>query len=87
MEATFPKTIFGKTLGERTHLSCEGRAQGELSLVVVDAYALDAVERKLMFGARKGVTRSVVTWFMQQLDLQLTSSARTRPPEKTVLCS
>jgi hypothetical protein len=37
----------------------------------VDAYPLDAVERKLMFGARKGVTQTVVTWFLEQLDQQL----------------
>ena len=71
LEVKFPKTLFGKTVGERTYLTCEVRAQGEVSLVVVDAYPLDAVERKLMFGARKGVTQTVVTWFMEQLDLQL----------------
>ena len=64
LEVKFPKTMLGKTLGERTYLSCEVRRQGELGLVVVDAYPLDAVERKLLFGARKGVTQTVVTWFM-----------------------
>ena len=67
-EARFPKVIFGKTLGERTQLSCEVRSQGETSLVVVDAFPLDAVERKLMFGARKGVTLTVVTWFIAHLE-------------------
>jgi len=37
----------------------------------VDAYPLDAVERKLLFGARKGVTRTMVNWFIEQLDQQL----------------
>jgi hypothetical protein len=72
IEVKFPKTMLGKTLGERTYLACEIRDQGESSLAVVDAYPLDAVERKLMFGARKGVTQTVVTWFMQHLDQQLT---------------
>ena len=67
-EARFPKAILGKTLGERTQLSCEVRSQGETSLVVVDAFPLDAVERKLMFGARKGVTQTVVTWFVAHLE-------------------
>jgi hypothetical protein len=68
VEARFPKVILGKTLGERTQLSCEVRAQGEASLVVVDAFPLDAVERKLLFGARKGVTETVVTWFLAHLE-------------------
>jgi hypothetical protein len=71
LEVKFPKTMLGKILGERTYLSCEVRAQGEFSLVVVDAYPLDAVERKLLFGARKGVTQTVVTYFMEHLDQQL----------------
>ena len=68
VEARFPKVIFGKTLGERTQLSCEVRSQGDTCLVVVDAFPLDAVERKLMFGARPGVTKTVVTWFMAHLE-------------------
>ncbi len=71
LEAKFPKKLLGKTLGERTHLTAEVRTQGDGSLVVVDAYPLDAIEQKLMFGARKGVTRTVVTWFIEHLDQQL----------------
>ncbi len=69
--ARFPKVILGQTLGERTELSCEVRADGEVSTVVVDAFPLDAVERKLMFGARKGVTLTVVTWFIAHLEHNL----------------
>jgi len=71
LEVKFPKTMLGKTLGERTYLTCEVRAQGEACLAVVDAYPLDAVERKLLFGARKGVTQTVVTWFLEHLDQEL----------------
>lgn len=67
-EARFPKVIFEKTLGERTQLSCEIRPQGEAGLVVIDAFPLDAIERKLMFGARPGVTLTVVTWFTAHLE-------------------
>lgn len=70
-EAKFPKTVLKKTLGERTHLTCAVRSQGDGSQVVVDAYPLDAMERKLMFGARKGVTQTVVTWFMAHLEHHL----------------
>ena len=69
--ARFPKVILGKTLGERTELSCEVRAEGEGGIVVVDAFPLDAVERKLMFGARKGVTLTVVTWFIAHVEHDL----------------
>lgn len=66
--ARFPKVILGQTLGERTELSCAVGADGN---VVVDAFPLDAVERKLMFGARKGVTLTVVTWFIAHLEHNL----------------
>ena len=69
--ARFPKTILGQVLGERTELSCEVRANSDSGMVVVDAFPLDAVERKLMFGARKGVTQTVVTWFMAHLENNL----------------
>jgi hypothetical protein len=69
--ARFPKTILGQTVGERTELSCEVRADGDGGMVVVDAFPLDAVERKLMFGARKGVTLTVVTWFIAHLEHNL----------------
>ncbi len=70
-EARFPKVILNKTLGERTQLSCEIRPQGDGCLVVIEAFPLDALERKLMFGARKGVTLTVVTWFVAHLEHNL----------------
>ena len=69
--ARFPKTILGHVLGERTELSCEVRGSSDGGTVVVDAFPLDAVERKLMFGARKGVTLTVVTWFVAHLENNL----------------
>jgi hypothetical protein len=66
----FPKTILGQVLGERTHLTCDVRTVGDATMVVVDAYPLDAVEQKLMFGARKGVTQAVVDLFLGSLDEQ-----------------
>jgi len=66
--ARFPKVILGKTLGDRTELSCAVRTEGDGGIAVVDAFPLDAVERKLMFGARPGVTLTVVTWFIAYLE-------------------
>jgi hypothetical protein len=71
LTARFPKTILGQTVGERTELSCEVRADGDGGVVILDAFPLDAVERKLMFGARKGVTLTVVTWFIAHLENNL----------------
>ena len=75
-EARFPKVILDKTLGERTQLSCEIHTQGENCLVIVDAFPLDALERKLLFGARKGVTQTIVTWFTAHLEHNLGISAQ-----------
>jgi len=66
--ARFPKDVLGKLLGERTELSCTVRAEGEGGTAIIDAFPLDAVERKLMFGARAGVTLTVVTWFIAYLE-------------------
>src|SRR5260221_6663578 len=70
-EARFPKVILGKTLGERTQLACAVRAGSSGGTLMVDAFPLDALERKLMFGARKGVTLTVVTWFIAHLENNL----------------
>ena len=71
LTTTLPKTMLGKTVGERTHLECLVQPQEGGTRVVVDAYPLDALERKLMFGARKGVTESAVAWFLEGLDQKL----------------
>jgi hypothetical protein len=76
LEARFPKTVLGKVLGERTYLTCEVRPQGDGCQVVLDAYPLDALERKLMFGARKGVTQTVVAWFTAHLEHNLGIDAK-----------
>lgn len=70
-EVNFPKTILGKVLGERTYCGITVKPQGEGSLLVLDAYPLDAINRKLMFGARKGVTQTVVTWVFAHLEHNL----------------
>lgn len=71
IEVKFDKTLLGKVLGDRTNLTCIVQADGAGSKIVVDAYPLDAVGRKLMFGARPGVTQTVVTWFVAHLENNL----------------
>jgi hypothetical protein len=71
LEANFPKVVLGKTLGERTYCSCEVQTQGDGCLVILDAYPLDALNRKLLFGARKGVTQTLILWFTAHLEHNL----------------
>jgi hypothetical protein len=71
-EIRFDKKILGNVLGERTFMSVKVKpnpAGG--STVAIEAYPLDPVGRKLMFGARKGVTQTVVTWFFAHLEHNL----------------
>jgi hypothetical protein len=71
-EIRFDKKILGNVLGERTYMSVKvspNPAGG--STITIEAYPLDPVGRKLMFGARKGVTQTVVTWFFAHLEHNL----------------
>ncbi len=70
-EVKFDKTLLGKVLGDRTQMTCIVQADGEGSKVVVDIYPLDAVGRKLMFGARKGVSEEVLKLFTENLESNL----------------
>ncbi len=68
MEVRFNKTILGKVLGERTFLEIKVVAlTSDQSRVELSAYPLDAIGRKLMFGARKGVTQTILNWFKAHL--------------------
>lgn len=72
MVAQFNKSIIGKVLGERTQVNVNTCAlsSGESELEL-EAYPLDAVGNKLMFGARKGVTRTVLNWLYAHLENRL----------------
>ncbi|MCD4673445.1 MAG: hypothetical protein K8R77_12345 [Anaerolineaceae bacterium] len=71
IKAYFPKTILGNTLGDRTHLLIDCLLDAEGTKISVLGYPVDAVQRKLMFGVRKGVTRKVITWFWAHVDHRL----------------
>ena len=70
-EVKFDKTLLGKVLGDRTQMTCVVQADGEGSKVVMDIYPLDAIGRKLMFGARKGVSEEVLRLFVENLENNL----------------
>lgn len=70
-EVKFDKTLLGKVLGDKTQMTCSVQIRGEGSKVVMDIYPLDAVGRKLMFGARKGVSEEVLRLFTAHLESNL----------------
>lgn len=69
--AKFHKTILKKTLGDRTQMTVTVGEEGGETAVHVSCYPLNAVGQKLMFGARKGVSRTVVNWFFAHLEHRL----------------
>lgn len=72
LDVQFNKTILGKVLGERTHLEIKVCAlSSDESSLGLSAYPLDALGRKLMFGARKGVTQTVLNWFIAHFESRL----------------
>ncbi|RME82846.1 MAG: hypothetical protein D6775_09740 [Caldilineae bacterium] len=74
LEAKFPKRIHGKVLGDRTHLLVQLSQDTEAATeVLAEVYPLDAIGRKLMFGARKGVPQTVMNWFFAHLEHHLSS--------------
>jgi len=70
-EVKFDKALLGKVLGDRTQMTFIVQAEDAGSKVVMDIYPLDAVGRKLMFGARKGVSEEVISLFTEHLEANL----------------
>lgn len=71
LEVQFHKTILGKVLGDRTHFEIVVSPSGDDSQVAVEAFPVDAVGRELKFGARKGVTKTVMSWYWAHLEHNL----------------
>lgn len=71
VQALFDKKIHGKVLGDRTRLHVQIDGSGAGSELNLEAYPVDAVGRKLQFGARKGVTQQVISWFFAHLEHRL----------------
>ncbi|WP_420642101.1 hypothetical protein [Candidatus Leptofilum sp.] len=69
----FDKKILGKVLGDRTHMNVTVAGEGGGTAVAVEIYPLNAVGQKLMFGARKGVSRTVANWFYAHLEHRLST--------------
>ena len=72
IQGQFDKKIHGKVLGDRSQIlvTVSGSDDGS-SAVAVEAYPINPVGQKLMFGARKGVVPTVVSWFWAHLEHNL----------------
>ena len=72
LEAKFPKTILGNVLGDRTKLEIvfEELSDDETKLSLT-IYPVNPVGQELQFGARKGVPRKVLDWFLAHVDHRL----------------
>lgn len=69
VDVQFSKTILGRVIGERTHLEIKVCSlSSNKSSLALSAFPLDALGRKLMFGARKGVTKTVLNWFIAHFE-------------------
>ena len=67
----FHKTIHGQVLGDRSVFELALHETDGGTRLAIEAYPVDAIGKKLMFGARKGVTQTVLTWFWAHIDHHL----------------
>jgi hypothetical protein len=69
LEANFNKKIKGKVFGNRCDLTVQITSQTpEQCIVSVEAYPVDPIGNKLMFGVRGDPARLVVDTFLADLD-------------------
>ena len=72
IEIRFHKTIHGKVLGDRTHMFVKVIEKSpDESELKIEIFPTDAVGRKLQFGARKGVARTVLNWYFAHIEHRL----------------
>jgi len=68
----FDKKILGKVLGDRSQILIAITSSGtNQSEIAIEAYPINPIGQKLMFGARKGVIPKVVSWFWAHLEHNL----------------
>ena len=72
IHSQFDKKIHGKVLGDRSQILITITSSGaNESEVAIEAYPINPVGQKLMFGARKGVVSQIVSWFWAHLEHNL----------------
>jgi hypothetical protein len=58
-------------LGDRTQFAATISDNDGKTTVAIEVYPLNAVGQQLMFGARRGVSRTVANWFFAHLEHRL----------------
>lgn len=72
ISAKFNKTILKNTLGDRTQAEIELASLSEDQTQLTCAiYPINPIGQPLAFGARKGVSRKVMTWFFAHVEHRL----------------
>ena len=75
IQGQFDKKIHGKVLGDRSQILIEVTSTGSnQSTIAIEAYPINPVGQKLMFGARKGVVPTVVSWFWAHVEHNLSKA-------------
>ena len=75
LEAAFNKAVAGKTFMNRCELVVQVTADGpERCAVAVEAYPVDPMGKKLLFGVMGEPAKLVATAFCQELDARLTGA-------------
>lgn len=72
IDAKFPKTILNNLLGDRTQIELDFEAiSADETRVAIRVFPINPVGQKMQFGARKGVSRKVITWFIAHTEHRL----------------
>jgi hypothetical protein len=71
LQGQMDKKLYGKILGDRSLLDITlTEADGETRMAIL-AYPLNAINQKLMFGARPGVVQTVLAAFYEEVEKRL----------------
>jgi len=71
LQGQMDKKLYGKILGDRSLLDITfTEADGETNMAIL-AYPLNAINQKLMFGARPGVVQTVLAAFHEEVEKRL----------------
>ena len=72
LKAKFPKTILNNVLGDRTQLEIAFEKVSDVETkMALKIFPINPVGQELLFGARKGVPRKVLTWFIAHTEHRL----------------
>ena len=75
LQGQMDKKLYGKILGDRSLLDITlTEADGETNMAVL-GYPLNAINQKLMFGARPGVVQTVLAAFFEEVDKRLAQNS------------